>query len=122
MRFSHDGRKLALFGAGRVAVVDVGTGKLQEVARTPGNYLGGDWSPDDRFLLTTWCAGGYDSDLPTELVRLPMEGGSPVRTPLGAHYIGLRLSPDGKKVAMTRWNEQHNQIWALENFLPKAAK
>jgi len=81
MRFSHDGKRLALFGAGAVEIVDLGAGKFQQVVRAPGNYLGGDWSPDDRFLLTTWCeAGEYHSDTPTELVKLPAQGGLPTGT------------------------------------------
>lgn len=119
MRFSHDGKKLALFGGGAVDIVDLATGRFQEIVRAPGNYLGGDWSPDDRFLLTTWCAGRYHSDMSTELVKLPVDGGPPSRTALDGHYIGLRLSPDGKRAATTRWGaEQRNQVWVLENFLP----
>jgi hypothetical protein len=116
MKLSHDGGQLAIFREGGVAIVDAGTGALREAIRARGHYLGGDWSPDDRFLITTW---GYH-DTPTELVKLPVEGGPPTKTVLPAHYRGVRLSPDGKRVAMTRWNE-HHQIWVLENFLPAAA-
>lgn len=115
LRFSHDGKRLALFGEGAVEIVDVGAGRIQRIISSGGYYHGGDWSPDDRFLFMTWGKG------PTTLVKLPVEGGTPVKTALPADYRGLRLSPDGKRAAMTRWNEQHNQIWVLENFPPAAA-
>ncbi len=110
MRLSRNGGKLALLRQEGVDIVYIGTGPFREVIRARGHYLGGDRSPDDRFLFTTW---GYH-DRPTELLKIPVEGGSPTKTALSANYSGLRLSPDGRTVAMTRWSE-HYQVWADES-------
>ena len=64
--------------------MDISTGAFREVIRERGCYVGGDWSPDDRFLFTTW---GYP-DSPTELVNLPVDGGSPTDSSLDMNQAG----------------------------------
>jgi len=36
--------------------------------------MGGDWSPDGRYLFVTWNPGGWSSNIPSELVEIPLEG------------------------------------------------
>lgn len=116
MTFSPDGRQLAIFGDSGVHVVQMETGRFRELIRTPGTYLGGDWSPDGKFIFSTWVPGSWNSGEPAELVRLPTSGGAPDRTALGANYVGLRLSPDGKLVGMTRRSPVRHQVLAIDDL------
>jgi hypothetical protein len=113
LRVSPDGRTLAMLGENRVVVVNLLTGESKTLLEKRGIFFGGDWSPDSRFLYTTFGA----QEGPTEFHRIPMEGGEPLTRKLPDSYRNLRLSPDGKTIAATRWN-QHRQVWTLENFLP----
>lgn len=113
IRVSPSGGQLALLGENRVVLVDLASGQSKAVVKRRGVFFGGDWSPDGRYLFTTFG----EPDGVTELYRIPLDGGSPQIKALPEHVRNVRLSPDGKTIAMTRWN-QHRQIWALENFLP----
>lgn len=112
-RLSPDGTQAALFSENRVKIVDLASGNNRILYQKTGNFFGGDWSPDGRYLYTTFGV----SDRTTELIRIPLDGSQPLVKPLTEQFRSLRLSPDGKRVAVTRWN-QHRQVWALENFLP----
>jgi hypothetical protein len=79
------------------------------------------WNPDSRSLLVT--KGTTDKH---EFWRVPIDGGEPrkldtlssERWPLGI------LSPDRKHMAMVVSDPpapHSTEVWALENFLPKAA-
>ena len=41
-----------------------------------------------------------------EFWRLPTENGEPVRTPMAVPHRSMSLSPDGKTVVMTRWEDR----------------
>lgn len=113
LRFSHDGKRLAVFGEGKVAVIDTGSGSEKTLISSPWSHSAGDWSPDDRYLYWTWGTGVRDS----QFIRMPAEGGDPLRVDLKGNYVGVELSPDGQRVLMVRRSE-NPQVWALENFLP----
>jgi Tol biopolymer transport system component len=113
IRVSPDGGQLALAGENRVVLVDLATGRSRAIVERRGVFFGGDWSPDGRYLFTTFG----EPDGVAELYRIPADGSSPQIKALPEHVRNVRLSPDGRSIAMTRWN-QHRQVWALENFLP----
>jgi hypothetical protein len=53
--------------------------------------------------------------------RVAAEGGEPQRLGLTVDELWwLRLHPDGRRVAIGTWKTSV-EVWALENFLPKAA-
>ena len=71
-----------------------------------------------------------DGTQPEELWRIPVAGGAPTKLnlDLGSTILwgdgGLAIHPDGKRVAytVTETTSSHvSEVWALENFLPKAA-
>jgi len=75
------------------------------------------WLPDGKSLLA-----GMNRPLTTgELWRIPLDGGPPQKHPLPFMSLGLHVHPDGRRIGITAWN-QVSEVWALENFLPKAAK
>jgi hypothetical protein len=55
-----------------------------------------------------------------ELKRIPVEGG-PVQDIGIRGATGFLISPDGRRIEF-KVNRSRAEIWALENFLPKAAK
>jgi hypothetical protein len=60
-----------------------------------------------------------------ELWRVSVEGGEPLRigTVSARRLVGIRLHPDGRRVAIMDL-KIHHEVWVMENFLPpaKAAK
>jgi len=70
------------------------------------------WTPDQRYLV-------YPRD-DRELWRVPVEGGKAER--IGVHTGGgQQFSPDGRRLFFWENNSQGGEVWALENFLAKAA-
>jgi WD40 repeat protein len=119
LRVSRDGRKIALLSLRRFHVLDVASGTVQlryEHSEEAFNkFWGGDWSADGKHFLTIASFGPINSRC--ELWSIPVEGGEPARQPLSSTFRGVWLSPDGKQLAMMRW-ENFGQVWALEHFLP----
>lgn len=113
VRFSRDGKVLALFGPSGVQIVNVASGEVRRLKVDLDRFESGDWSPDGRFVLASARKGFFA----TRLVSIPVDGGASAVNELPGNYRGLRLSPDGKKVVLTEWL-QHPQMWMMENFLP----
>jgi Tol biopolymer transport system component len=80
------------------------------------------WTPDGRNVL---FVGSTGKDGMPELWRMPIAGGEPQRTGLSAK--GMRIvaaHPDGRRIAFDTGTRSGspNELWVLENFLPKPAK
>ncbi|MBM3746873.1 MAG: hypothetical protein FJW34_13860 [Acidobacteria bacterium] len=75
------------------------------------------WSADGKFIL----AGMNRPPATGELWRIPLGGGPPQKIPLPFMVLDLHAHPDGRRIGITAW-KQIGEAWALENFLPKAAK
>jgi hypothetical protein len=74
-----------------------------------------DWSSDNRYL--TVVVRDYATKK-CQLWSFPVAGGQAIRRPLAIDVAGLSLSPDGKLAATLR-RESRQQVWAVENFLPR---
>ena len=117
LRVSRDGRMLAVGTLWSVEIVDLNNGRTVRRTNVPeGSKLGGgDWSPDGRSFFATVVHG--DVHPRSELWRIPVAGGEPVRHRLTAPARGGWMRADGREFSMMRTDE-HAQVWAIENFLP----
>ena len=62
----------------------------------------------------------HDQNLKEELWRISVEGGEPQKLELEMDRLRhLGIHPDGKRIAFAAGRFQA-EVWALENFLPKA--
>lgn len=131
LALSPDGRQLAFIGRVRgpeneelsVRVMPTAGGNVREVFHTPqGSILSTlTWSPDQRYFILARV--GSDAYGTTILSRIPVDGGPP--EPMGismpARILSPQLSPDGRKIFFSVWERAPEELWALENFLPKPA-
>jgi len=85
------------------------------------NYrVGASWTPDGRHVIFTKGQRGI-ATRNVQVWRVAVEGGEPQRLGLTVDELWwLRLHPDGRRVAIGTWKTSV-EVWAMENFLPKAA-
>ena len=80
---------------------------------------GGSFEPDLRHLLFGRAATKRGR---VELQRIAVEGGQPQDIGIGVPAIGkFFVHPGGRRIFYVA-NSGKYEIWALENFLPKAAR
>ena len=117
LKASRDGRMLAVGTLWSVEILDVSSGNTLRRTNAPQNakFGGGDWSPDGRSFFATVSHG--DVHPRSELWRIPVAGGEPMRHPLTAPTRGGWMRADGGEFSMMR-TDQRSQVWAIENFLP----
>jgi Tol biopolymer transport system component len=84
------------------------------------NYV--DWTPDGKRIV--FATNNADDNGPA-LWTISPSGGQPTRLELRignvAGALSPRIHPDGRRIAFGEGNRS-TEIWALENFLPAAAK
>lgn len=123
LQLSRDGTRLAIRCGGYLGIVEVASGQVRDLYVSPENsheaIWATEWSADDRQLLTIVRATGSTDAM--EFRVFPAGGGAPTRQPIPKEFHGLALSPDGKYLATSRLTRRV-QVWALENFLPKATR
>ena len=73
------------------------------------------WTPDDRHILFTRQEHSIQS-----IWRVPLDGGEPERVcvSMNPFISGPQMHPDGRSIFFTAGGGT-DQVWALENFLPK---
>jgi Tol biopolymer transport system component len=71
------------------------------------------WSPDGKYIVYESRIEGMDF----EMMRVAATGGAPEKM----NILGrsLTYSPDGKKVAFSRWHGGGYEFWIAENVLPE---
>lgn len=116
LKVSRDGRMLAVGTLWSVEILDLNSLDTLRLTNVPqGSKVGGgDWSPDGRSFFATVSHG--DVKPRSELWRIPVAGGEPVRHPLTAPTRGGWMRADGREFSMMR-TDQHAQVWMIENFL-----
>jgi Tol biopolymer transport system component len=129
---SHDGRTLAYRtsaqAAGARPQVVIRTIRLADGARAdlpmsetmpPFGFRGINWTNDDRHLIFVTADTNARRFF---FARVPAGGGAAVAIGSGferENLLDTRLHPDGRRIAFTS-REGHDEIWAIENFLPSA--
>ena len=128
---SPDGKQLAYLvqtdgPASYLAVIPAAGGTSREVLRrspwVDGSRYTLAWTPDQRYLL--FVRGGAGGNGPNQLWRVPVSGGPAEQMGLpmaAANIASPQIHPDGKRVFFASNTRGPNEVWALENFLPKAA-
>jgi len=80
------------------------------------------WTPDGHNVL--FVRRTVKDGIP-ELCRIPIAGGEPQRTGLSVEGMGIVAPhPDGRRIAFDSGSRsgKPNELWVLENFLPKPTK
>jgi len=139
---SPDGKQIAYIGVPQdggpaersIAIVPVSGGEPRIVHRVPfgsgfdvANTL--EWSPDQKYLF--FVLGNTDRSLhsfegppyQSTIWRIPSAGGAAERVgiTMNGNVKSPFLHPDGKRLFFTVEGADPSEVWALENFLPKAA-
>jgi len=107
-----------------VFVMPATGGEARELVRidaAEANYrVPPSWTPDGRYVVFPRGQNGSGTRR-VQIWRIAAEGGVPQRLGLTVDELWwLRVHPDGRRVAIGAW-KNNIEIWALENFLPKAA-
>ena len=107
--FSRDGRRLAFVRRGggpygELAVVEVESGKVQELTRDGRLVLSPAWSPDDRFIYFASSRSGT-----VNIWKIAAAGGEPVPITAGqGSDAELDLSADGRRLVFSVYRENVN--------------
>jgi len=124
---SPDGQQLAyLFWNGgpthTIELIPAAGGPSREVFRgsRPTRYNNLEWTLDKKFLLFTLDPdAGVNAR--TTLWRVPVAGGPAEQTGLSMPGLNrVQVHPDGRRIFFVSNDSGPGEIWALENFLPKA--
>jgi Tol biopolymer transport system component len=116
LRVSRDGRVLVVVTFPAVEIVDLASGRVVRTINPSANgrFWGADLSPDAQHVFATVV---YEDTQPrSEIWRIPVGGGDPVRHRLAAPARGGWIRADGREFSVMRW-EERNQVWSLEQFL-----
>jgi Tol biopolymer transport system component len=128
---SPDSRQLAFLvqdddGSSYLAIMPAAGGEAREVYRGAAwddrsRYNTLAWTPDQRYLM---FVRGSSENGPNVLWRVPAAGGRAEEMGLSmvARIHSPQIHPDGKRIFFSANANYPNEVWALENFLPKAAK
>jgi Tol biopolymer transport system component len=131
---SPDGTQVAYMGAESVVVAPAAGGTLRNLVEFPGarqrdrflqQGLGLAWSPDQRYVFFVKTDATVFKPHAEAIWRVPVAGGEAANIGVSMTTISaLRVHPDGRRIAFDsvvdpRW-ENRWELWALENFLPKA--
>jgi len=121
--WSPDGKRIAYLWMNRAGVLQ--TGELKEPARIyTMDVKGGEpklVTSEDPIFWFCWSRDGkyiIFSDFGTELLKIPADGGKAEKLNFNIKGRGPDMSPDGKKIAFFRANEDRVEFWLAENFLP----
>jgi TolB protein len=82
----------------------------------PSRFNALEWTPDGKFLLFVYEEGNGSA-----IWRVPASGGEAERIgiTMNARIKSPFMHPDGKSLFFTAVEADNNEVWALENFLPK---
>jgi Tol biopolymer transport system component len=122
-----DGKRIAYARGGAVYVASLADGAPRMLFRSDDktraateNTLA--WTPDQQYLLFAQSEVAGQPSSPQALWRVPITGGEPQKLGITVRgeFLTPRLHPDGRRLAYETIEAGSDEIWALENFLPKS--
>jgi len=113
---SPDGREVVFQVDGAVKAVSLNGGEPRELFRGSAQYYGLSWTRDGRYIIVR-AVGTANS----EIWRVPAQGGTPLKLDLSVpKMISFALHPDNRRFAFSVNEGSKNELWVMENFLPKS--
>jgi Tol biopolymer transport system component len=113
---SPDGREVVFQVDDAVKTVSLNGGEPRELFRdSAAHYYGLEWTRDGRYIIVQ-VVGTASS----EIWRVPAQGGTPLKLDLSVPKMdSFTLHPDNRRFAYSVNEGDKNELWVLENFLPK---
>ena len=112
---SPDGRDLVFQVDGAVKTVSLNGGEPRELFRGLAKYYGLEWTRDGRYIVAR-----ARNTASSEIWRVPAEGGTPLKLDLSVPNMeDFTLNPDDRRFAFSVNEGSKDELWVLENFLPK---
>ncbi|MBA4411339.1 MAG: hypothetical protein C0397_18210, partial [Odoribacter sp.] len=112
---SPDGREVVFQMDGAVKTVSLNGGEPRELFSGLAQYYGLAWTRDGRYIIAR--AFGFAN---SEIWRVPAQGGTPLKLDLSVPKImSFTLHPDNRRFAFGVYEGSKNELWVMENFLPK---
>jgi Tol biopolymer transport system component len=105
---------------GAVKIVSLHGGEPREIFRS-SNYNMLRWTSDGRYIIAQALDTASGWFLPvSEIWRIPTQGGTPLRLDLFIPKMEFfALHPDNSRFAFSVNEGTKNELWVMENFLPK---
>jgi Tol biopolymer transport system component len=108
---SPDGREVVFQVDGAVKTVSLSGGETRELFRGSAEHYDLRWTRDGRYIIAR--AG-------SEFWRVPAQGGTPLKLDLYVPKMkDFTLHPDNRRFAFSVEEGYKEELWVLENFLPK---
>jgi Tol biopolymer transport system component len=106
-----------------LAVMPAAGGAAREIYRaSPWQNSSPDqvWTPDQQYIIfARQESGGFGAS--TVLWKMPVAGGAAEKIGISLNArLGFSMPADGKRLFLSATEEGPNEVWALQNFLPKA--
>jgi Tol biopolymer transport system component len=109
----------------QLKILPLGGGEARELFRAEQSELIMDvlWTPDGRSLWFRKITPSKDPKMPPrwESWRVGLDGEGPRKLGLSVPGGGIRLHPDGRKIAFATGRSRYD-LWVMENFLPAGKK
>ncbi len=117
---SPDGRDVVFEDGGAIWVASLDGGEPRQLFRSPLPHVQR-WTMDGRYIIAQTMdakTGLYAAT--SEIWRIPVQGALPLRLDLSiAGMQNFALHPDNRRFAFSVNEGTRNELWVLENFLPR---
>ena len=124
---SPDGREVVFQVDGNaraVKAVSLNGGEPRELFRSSAYYYGLKWTRDGRYIMVLAYARSVTASneiWQNEIWRIPAQGGTPLKLDLSVPKMAsFDLNLDNRRFAFSVWEESKEELWVMENFLPKS--
>jgi Tol biopolymer transport system component len=112
---SPDGREVVFEAKGAVKTVSLNGGEPRELFRGLAQSYALKWTRDGRYII----ALARDT-ASSEIWRVPAQGGTPLKLDLSfPKMASFDLNLDNRRFAFSVNEGSKEELWVLENFLPK---
>ena len=116
---SPDGREVVFQVDGAVKTVSLNGGEPRELFRGLAQNYKLEWTRDCRYIIAQALDGPLDT-ASGEIWRVPAQGGTPLKLDLSIPKMEFfTLHPDNRRFAFATNEGTKQELWVLENFLPK---